>query len=131
LLVTASELRREARVFAIQWGIMIIEPHRLPLLALHDFAKGGIPGVESSSMPEATEIAMEVPYFIAPAQERLRRIVSTLDSDEAVLSAYRIERMLEGLQKKVGGQFWRLMDKLDPAWIEGRYYSAFPSESRM
>jgi hypothetical protein len=79
ILVSGSKLRWEARVFAAQWGILTVEPQRLPLLTLHEFAKGQVPGISNSAVPEATEIAMEVPYFIVPVQERLRRIVSSLE----------------------------------------------------
>lgn len=121
VLISGSELRPQARVFAVQWGILAIEPGRLPLVSLHQFAKG-IPEMKSLFSREASEIAQEVPQFIVPVQERLRRIVSNLDSDEALIGTYRVERMLR-LQKEVGDEYWRLMDKLEPDWIEERYDS--------
>jgi hypothetical protein len=125
MLVSGSELRPQARVFAVQWGILVIEPGRLPLVSLHQFAKS-LPHMKSLFSGEASEIAQEVPQFIVPVQERLRRIVSNLDSDEALISTYRVERMLQ-LQEEVGDEYWRLMDKLEPDWIEDRYDSIFES----
>ena len=125
ILVSASELCWEARVFASQWGIITIEPRRLPLLTLHDFVRGKRQEVVGHFASQAKEIEIEVPYFIASTQERLRRVVSILDINEAVLGAYRIERMLRHLQEEVGSRVWRMMDRLNSAWIKDRYHSAF------
>src|SRR5690348_16154927 len=104
---------------------MIIEPNRLPLLTLHDLATKRLQGVASAF--ETKALLKEVQHFIVPVQERLRRIVYTLDNDEAVLSTFRLKRMLEDFQNSMGDRLWRWMDKSEPAWIENQYHIAFAS----
>src|SRR6266571_5191972 len=41
-LVTATPVEATARVFAVQWGILLVEPHRVPLLSLYILAKRAV-----------------------------------------------------------------------------------------
>jgi hypothetical protein len=128
VLLSGSPLWFEARVFAAQWGILAIEPDRIPLLCLLALANRKFPQLAASVQSSADKIAAEVPFFVGPLQARLKRLTCALEQNVQVIEAVRLRRMLIDLQEEAGEAYWRLMDRMEPSWIEDRYDRAFPGE---
>jgi hypothetical protein len=121
VLATATPVETSARIFAIQWGILLIEPNRLPLLAIHSLAKRG---TRSDLVPvDRKRIVSEVPYTIVPLQQRVRKLAFVLDDGRPVISRTRVDWVLE-MQECAGEQYWRALDLMEPSWIEDRYDAA-------
>jgi hypothetical protein len=120
VFLSGGHLSREARSFALLWGIITIEPDVLPLPILHWLAGSSfaeLPGL--GRIPD--KIWRDVPVFVAPLQERIRRLPYCLDSHEELLSRSRIARCLEDLQLQCGDRWWRELDAVDPSWLESVY----------
>jgi hypothetical protein len=118
ILLSGSLLTPEARTFAYQWGILVIEPERMPLLLLHWLSGRSTPNLPSLTRDCADEIWSEVPAFIVPLQQRIRRLATVLDGGEALVSALRIERMTNVFQRVCGDAYWCMLDASDPSWLE-------------
>jgi hypothetical protein len=121
VLVTATPVEMTARVFALQWGILLIEPNKLPLLALHVLAKRAL-GTRWSSTSEQ-RIVDEIPSLVVPVQERIRRLASVLGGDRPLVSKSRVDWILNA-QNYHGARYWRILDADEPTWIEDRYDAA-------
>jgi len=121
ILASATPVETVARVFAVQWGIQIIEPDRLPILAIHSLAKGRLR--HHISTAEKKRIISEVPNLIVPLQQRVRQLASFLDSGVPIVGATRINWVLQ-MQRIIGERCWRALDDVEPSWIEDRYDEA-------
>src|ERR1043166_2576225 len=95
LVVSATVLSPAARQFALQWGIMAIEPDRLPLLVIHALSGHQVPELANISPTEQDEIWNEVPRLITPLQDRVRQLSQAIEGKRKVLSEVRIERCLK------------------------------------
>lgn len=122
ILTTATPAMTAAKVFAVQWGILLIEPNDLPLLPLYILAKRAV-GSKRSSVCEQ-RIVNEVPSMVVPAQERIRQFASILRGPHPLVSKARIEWILDA-QSHYGTRFWRMLDAEEPSWIEDRYDELF------
>ena len=120
VIVSGSPLKPEARRFAVQWGILAIEPDRLPLLSLHWLAGRHVPHLYN--VDDQTQDAMwrEIPHLVAPLQERLSRLSGALRGGVEVVSNHRIERAMEH-QRVAGDYYWMALEEEDPTWLEDRY----------
>jgi hypothetical protein len=120
-IVSGSILTPAARRFAAQWGILVIEPERLPLPLLHRFAaeKDGYGGRPAAQVREA--VLREVPQLIVPLQARLRRLVRLLDEDGELMGTHRLDRILGDYQRVAGDEYWSAMDERVPGWLEDRF----------
>jgi hypothetical protein len=121
VLITATPVDTTARIFAVQWGIMLIEPNRLPLLSIQSLATRG--NSTSPAVVDRSWVISEVPLIIVPLQERVRQLASALHLGGPMVSGTRIARMLE-IQDREGERCWRALDRTDPSWIEDRYDAA-------
>jgi len=121
ILLSGSLLTPEARTFALQWGILVIEPERMPLLLLHWLSGRFIPELPPSTRDCSDEIWSEVPAFIVPLQQRIRRLATLLDGGEALVSPLRIERMTSVFQRGCGDAYWSILDAVTPNWLEDAF----------
>lgn len=120
LFVSGGPLSREARQFALLWGITVIETDLLPLPVLHWLAGSALafhPELQSS----AIRLWREIPPLICPLQERLRRLPRCIDGIEEALSPARLDFALDSLQDECGSIWWRELDNRDPLWLERVY----------
>jgi hypothetical protein len=122
LFLSGSALSREARRFALLWGIVIIEPDFLPLPLLHWLA-GSTFSVDIDKQEIPTRIWRDVPIFVTSLQERVRRLPNCLGSIEEILTPARIDWVLDQLQDKIGTEWWRRLEYRDPFWLENVYAS--------
>lgn len=131
VLATATPVETSARVFAVQWGILVIEPDRLPVLSIHSLASRGTQSGLAST--DCKRIISEVPYMVAPLQQRVRQLAFALENGGPIISSTRIAWLLE-MQRRAGEQYWRTLDRMEPSWIEDRCDTALgelgrPSDS--
>jgi hypothetical protein len=120
VLVSGSPLSPEARRFAVQWGILAIEPDRLPLLVLHWLAGRGVPHLYDVDDNMQRTIWGEVPHLISPLQQRVARLSGAFEGGLEVISSHRIERAIE-LQRSCGDYYWMALEEDNPIWLEERY----------
>jgi hypothetical protein len=117
VFVSGTPLSSEARRLTLLWGIIAIEPDRLPLPLIH--------WLSGSSMPPAPGLRyamdrmwQEIPQIIVPLQERLRRATACLGDATEVVGRHRLDCVSEILQVGDGARIWAMLDKGDPSWLE-------------
>lgn len=120
VIVSGSALKPEARRFAVQWGILAIEPDRLPLLALHWLAGRHVPHLYNVDEQTQDRIWREIPHLVAPLQNRVSRLSRVLDGAAEIVSGYRIEKAMEH-QRIAGDYYWMALEEEEPTWLEERY----------
>jgi len=121
VFLSGGILSREARRFALQWGILAIEPDWLPLVLLHYLSGRAMNTLRYVPLSVQDEVWDEVPNLIAPLQKRVKRAAELLGSDEPMLTDGRMDRALDYLQREVGDHYWNALDELDPIWLESRF----------
>jgi len=123
LLLSGRLVSQQARRFALQWGIIIVEPDRLPLLLIHQLAGSCIPGLKPRAAAMQDQIWTEIPQVMAPLQKRLQRLASIIDASEPLVGELRMDRVLNAYQLWFGDACWSALDDIEPSWLEGRYES--------
>ena len=120
VFVSGRPVSPEARSFALLWGIVLVEPDRLPFPLVH--------WLLGSSLATLTDLTYganrgwaEIPHLISPLQDRLRRFSRCLDDQTEMVALRRRERALEDLQLADGDCCWAALDALDPAWLDDAY----------
>jgi hypothetical protein len=121
VIVSGTPLRPEARRFAVQWGILAIEPDRLPLLAMHWLAGRHIGHLDGVSEETQEAIWREIPCLVTPLQERVSRLCGLLQGRGEFIGSIRIERALNDLQRRAGDYYWMALEEDNPIWLEDRY----------
>lgn len=120
VIVSGSPLQPEARRFAVQWGILAIEPDRLPLLSLHWLAGRQVPHLYNVDEQTQDLIWREIPHLVTPLQDRVSRLSGALVGGAEVVSSHRIERAMEH-QRVAGDYYWMALEEEAPTWLEDRY----------
>lgn len=124
VFLSGSSLSREARKFAIAWGIAVVEPDWLPLPLLHWLVGSSL----SPSGIRADRIWDEVPRLVLPLQERLTRLSTCLDRHDTCLAGHRMDVVLD-FQEREGDDYWSSLDHHDPQWLERVYWDLMPQLS--
>ena len=120
LFLSGSPLSREARKFALLWGIVVIEPDMMPLPTLHWLA-GSTFSLRLAEQATLDRIWREVPTFVAPLQERIVRLPACIRGIEKIVSSARIEWILDEFQDSIGTRWWHDLDCHDSLWLEQAY----------
>jgi len=121
LLLSGYPIAEEARRFAVQWGIVVVEPERMPLLMVHRLSGQKVPKLDRSTTELQDQIWNEIPQVLVSLQQRIRRLASLLTGDEPLLSTLRLQRLLELYQLKCGDAYWAALDNAIPGWLEDAY----------
>jgi hypothetical protein len=121
VIVSATKLRPEARRFAVQWGILAVEPDILPLLVIHWLAGRHLKNLSGVSAETQDAIWSEVPHLVAPLQERMSRLCSLLEGSGELIGAHRTDRALNDLQRVAGDYYWMAVEEEQASWLEDRY----------
>lgn len=121
VVLSGGVVSANARRFAVQWGILIIEPDRLPLTLLHFLAGRKIPHLRNVPADLQEEIWKEVPRLIVPLQDRLRRVAKLLEDDECFVGEYRAKWVIDTLQRVIGDYYLDALDEANPQWLEQRF----------
>jgi hypothetical protein len=122
VIVSGSHLKPEARRFAVQWGILAIEPDRLPLIVLHWLAGRKVPHLKEVDDGTQKAIWKEVPSLVTSLQERVARLSGAFGGDAEVISTHRVERALKQ-QREAGDYYWMALEQDNPCWLEEKYDS--------
>jgi hypothetical protein len=120
IIVSGTPLRPEARRFAVQWGILAIEPDRLPLVTLHWLAGRQVPHLIMVDESTQDAIWREIPHLVTPLQDRVSRLSGALRGASELVSEHRIERAM-AYQREAGDYYWMALETADPSWLEDRY----------
>ena len=123
VVLSGEILSPEARRFALQWGIVVIEPDRLPLLLIHDLAGHVLPGLKSVDVEVQDEIWAEIPALLTPLQRKLEGIAKLMGSGQQCILDFRLDRVTDYLQRVIGDQYWMAMERSNPRWLEQRFDS--------
>jgi hypothetical protein len=111
-----------ARRFAVQWGILVVEPDRLPFLVLHDLCGRIVPPLRNVPLQTQDDLWDEVPKLVTPLQERLSRACRLIQQgEECVLGEYRLSWAIDHAQRVLGDHYWDALDEHNPNWLEERY----------
>jgi hypothetical protein len=122
IVVSGNLVCPAARRFAIQWGISVIEPERLPILLLHDLCGRFVPDVRGIEPEDPDDLWDEVPSLVTPLQHRLLRMSQIIGkSDESLIGEYRTNWAINYGQRVVGDYYWDAMDEHNPVWLEERF----------
>jgi hypothetical protein len=121
VVLSGHILSQEARRFAVQWGIIVVEPDRLPLITLHGLAGRVVPRLRAVSIEIQDEIWSEVPHLLSSLQKKVRLFSQLLAGDRRCISDYRLDRAIDFLQRVVGDQYWMALDMDNPCWLEQHY----------
>jgi hypothetical protein len=122
IVLSGGLLSPAARRFAIQWGILVIEPDRLPFLALHELCGRVVPPLRNVSLQLQDDLWDEVPRLIVPLQDRLVRIGRLLQGgEECCIGDYRLNWAIDHAQRIIGDNYWDALDEQNPNWLEDRY----------
>lgn len=121
VLLSGNELSPAARRFAAQWGILVIEPGRIPLLLLHWLSGAHVEGLSEVEVATIEKVWCEIPRFVVPLQERVQHLSRLLDGGGEVISSHRIDILLNHLQVRVGEAYGRWLDTHHPGWLEAQY----------
>ena len=122
IVLSGGLLSPPARRFAVQWGILAIEPDRLPLLALHELCGRIIPCLRNVSLQMQDDLWEEVPRLIVPLQDRLTRIGRLLQGgEECLVGEYRLSWAIDHAQRIIGDYYWDAMDEQNCLWLEDRF----------
>jgi len=122
IILSGGLVSPAARRFAAQWGILIIEPDRLPFLILHDLCGRFLPGVGNVSLETQDDLWGELPQLVTPLQDRLARICRLVkQGGECVMGEYRVNWAIDHAQRVIGDDLWSAMDEHNPRWLEDRF----------
>jgi len=121
VLLSGNDISDEARVFAMQWGIVLVEPNIFPLLMLHQLASRIIPKISGVDVSTQDEIWKLVPKLIVPLQERIEAIGLVPQGRGHFPGEYFCRRTLETIQRRAGERYWAAIDEFAPTWIEENY----------
>ncbi len=122
IILSGGIVSPAARRFAVQWGILIIEPDRIPLLLLHDLAGRIVPELRSVSLQVQDELWDEVPQFVVPLQDRISRVCRLIQNgEESVIGEYRLNWAIDHAQRILGDHYWSALDEQNETWLEDRY----------
>jgi hypothetical protein len=121
MVVSAGALSPSARSFALHWGMVVVEPNRLPLPTLQSMASR-----DEFGGAETREINDEVPRLIAPLQARASRFANILSGEAALIMPVRIERMLTELQETRGNRYRRNLERIPDGLLAERYREIHP-----
>lgn len=121
VILSGHILTPEARRFALQWGIIVIEPDRLPLLLIHDLAGRIVPRLRSVGITVQDEIWSEVPSLLSPLQRKISGFSQLMGTGQRCILDFRLDRAIDFIQRVVGDQYWMALDANEPQWLEQRY----------
>ena len=122
ILMSGYVIRPEARHFAAQWGICVIEPDWLPLPVLYYLTncevldKGLNNPVDEDAARQAVQMA------VCPVQERIKRLYDVVVHRLQPTLENRDAWILNIVQREWGDAYWIALDDLSSGhWLEDIY----------
>lgn len=122
IILSGGLVSPAARRFAIQWGILIVEPDRLPFLLLHELCGKVLPPLREVSLQAQDELWDEVPRLVTSLQARLSRMCRLVhEGEECVIGDFRLNWAIDHAQRVIGDHYWSALDEHNPYWLEERF----------
>ncbi len=122
IFLSGGVLSNEARRFAVQWGISVIEPDRLPLLFIHWLAGKKLAfAIDGVSEQDLADVWETIPAIMAPLQSRLKRAAQVLDSEEPLLGDLRMDWSIDVVQRVWGDYLWNALDEHESGWLDEKF----------
>jgi hypothetical protein len=119
VVLSGSMLRQEARRFALQWGIIAIEPERLPLPLLQYLSYTDL---ECLRTDEAMEVRQALGEVLSPVQNVISKFSKSLSGTISSRTTLWSDRVLNLMQVDWGDRYWAQLDRqTDNTWLEDRY----------
>lgn len=119
-LLSGNNIRDDCRLFAVLWGIVVIEPSRLPFPLIYEaVARGADACLSQADCAAVRDIA-------AWSQRPLQRVIGELSTwshgtDQAVRcgpSVLRVAKAAADLQEQVGSDVVDYLDEEFPDWVD-------------
>lgn len=129
LFLTTTPMSAEARRFAAIWGIVVVEPGRLPLPLLHWLIGSDLPPI-ATTLVDRDRAWIEIPLLIQPLQEGLRRLPTWLDSRGHIIAEVPVDTVLDRVQMLDGSSYWGALDRRDPRWLRRAYEAMVLGETQ-
>ena len=122
VILSGNLLTHEARSFALHWGILTIEPDRLPLLLIHRLSNLDIKGLARLNEKNQDKIWTIIPKLIVPVQDRINQLSKSFLNNGGLISLHQIDIALKKIQREWGDEFWIALDEMsEPNWLEERF----------
>jgi len=118
-VLSGHNLTEAARHFSIQWGIMVIEPGRLPLPLLYEAVARGAQC--DLSPADCRAVRAQLPWACRPLQSAVADLANRCQASEANGQCRPIsERSGEilDLQEQVGSDVMDCLDERFPDWLD-------------
>jgi hypothetical protein len=120
LFLTGSNVRDDCRYYAALWGIMIIEPDRLPLPMLYEAVGRGASGALSDA--DCRAVRERVPWACRSLQKVIGELGSwsTGESNTGICGpgALRVAKEVVDIQEQIGRSVLDFLDEECPDWID-------------
>jgi hypothetical protein len=115
-LLSGRNIRDDCRVFAIQWGITVIEPGRLVIPFLYEALARGFSARLSNVDQEA--IRELAPWGCRPLQSVLQDVASRCAAQSATVTsvARRAKEVIE-MQEQIGKDILDAIEEQCPDWV--------------
>lgn len=117
-LLSGNNVRDECRYFAALWGIMIIEPHRLPLPLLYEaVARGGTSVLKPA---DCTMIKTRVAWACRPLQSAIGELADACSGRRGMANgiATRASRAVIDAQEQIGADIQDFLENKYPDWVD-------------
>lgn len=118
--LTGSNVRDDCRYYSALWGIMLIEPDRLPLPLLYEAIARGASAALSDA--DCRAVRERVVWACRPLQTVIGELASwstgTLDTGVCGPGALRIAKEVVDIQEQIGASVVDYLDDECPEWID-------------
>jgi hypothetical protein len=115
-LMSGQNLRDECRLYAIQWGIIVIEPNRLPLPLIYEaHMRGCVPGLSAA---DRRAVAVLAPWACRPLQQVTADFVERCNADACIPdSIRRRSKEVSAMQEQIGSDVLDMLEEQYPEWL--------------
>jgi hypothetical protein len=115
-LMSGQNLRDECRLYAIQWGIIIIEPNRLPLPLIYEaLMRGCVPDLSAADQRAVSALA---PWACRSLQQVTADFVERSKADTCTPeSIRRRSREVSAMQEQIGSDILDMLEAQYPEWL--------------
>lgn len=121
IIISNYILTQEARCFCLYWGIIIIEPDRLPLILIELMTQYDIAINAGINDHQINEIFSNATAVNKPLQEVIKHIYQITYDDKLQYSFENINKIINTVQRVWGDRMWQYLDEVDGQWLEGIY----------
>lgn len=120
MILSGNEISADARVFALQWGIVLVEPDILPLLMVHQLSGHYVPNLRSVAVSLQDELWRVIPKFIVPLQAKLASLEPALQGN-LHFPGNELCRQILNKAQAAGDSYWAALDDFESGWLEEHF----------